>query len=97
MLTDYKSLSGSLYCRHACGECEPRCPNDVPVNTIMRYQHYFMSQGREKQAMEKYAALPRTNAAVCVDCVGHCEMACPYGVKVQGLLMAAHHTLSLDF
>ncbi|MEE9502828.1 MAG: aldo/keto reductase [Candidatus Aminicenantaceae bacterium] len=96
MLADYKSLSGNLYCRHACGECEPHCPHEVPVNTIMRYQHYFMSQGREKQAMEKYAALQRTNAAVCTDCEGHCEAACPFGVKVQGLLMAAHQTLSLD-
>ena len=96
MLADYKSFSGSLYCRHACGECEPHCPHDVPVNTIMRYQHYFMSQGREKHAMEKYAALQRTNAAVCTDCKGHCEAACPFGVSVQGLLMAAHQTLSLD-
>jgi len=96
MLADYKSFSGSLYCRHACGECEPNCPHDVPVNTIMRYQHYFMSQGREKHAMEKYAALPRTNAAVCTDCKGYCEAACPFGVSVQGLLMATHQTLSLD-
>jgi len=95
MLADYKSFSGNLYCRHACGECEPHCPYEVPVNTIMRYQHYFMSQGREKQAMEKYAALQRTSAAVCTDCEGHCEAACPFGVKVQGLLMAAHQTLSL--
>jgi predicted aldo/keto reductase-like oxidoreductase len=96
MLADYKSFSGSLYCRHACGVCEPNCPHDVPVNTIMRYQHYFMGQGREKHAMEKYAALQRTKAAVCTNCAGHCERACPFGVKVQGLLMAAHQTLSLD-
>jgi predicted aldo/keto reductase-like oxidoreductase len=96
MLADYKSFSGNLYCRHACGECEPHCPHEVPVNTIMRYQHYFMSQGREKHAMEKYAALQRTNAVVCSDCEGHCEAACPFGVSVQGLLMAAHQTLSLD-
>jgi predicted aldo/keto reductase-like oxidoreductase len=96
MLADYRSFSGSLYCRHACGICEPQCPHDVPVNTIMRYQHYFMSQGREKHAMTKYAALQRTNAAVCTDCKGHCEAACPFGVRIQGLLMAAHQTLSLD-
>ena len=96
MLADYESLYGSLYCRHACGECEPYCPHDVPVNTVMRYQHYFMSQGREKHAMEKYAALPRTKADICTDCTGHCEAACPFGVKVQGLLMAAHQTLSLE-
>lgn len=96
MLADYESFSGSLYCRHACGECEPHCPYDVPVNTIMRYQHYFMSQGREKHAMEKYAALERTNAEVCTDCAGFCEAVCPFGVRIQGLLMAAHQTLSLE-
>ena len=96
MLTDYETFSGSLYCRHACGECEPQCPHGVPVNTIMRYQHYFMSQGREKHAMEKYAALERSNAEVCTDCEGYCETACPFGVKIQGLLMAAHQTLSLE-
>ncbi len=96
MLADYKSLSSNLYCRHACGECESHCPHDVPVNTIMRYQHYFMSHGREKHAMEKYAALSRTKAEVCTDCAGQCERACPFGVKIQGLLMAAHQTLSLD-
>jgi predicted aldo/keto reductase-like oxidoreductase len=96
MLADYELFSGSLYCRHACGVCEPHCPHEVPVNTIMRYQHYFMSQGREKRAITKYAALKRTNAAVCTNCEGFCEAACPYGVKIQGLLMAAHQTLSLD-
>jgi len=96
MLADYESFSGSLYCRHACGKCEPACPHEVPVNTIMRYQHYFMSQGREKHAMEKYAALQRANAEACADCEGSCEAACPFGVSVQGLLMAAHQTLSLD-
>ncbi|MGD9346204.1 MAG: aldo/keto reductase [Candidatus Aminicenantes bacterium] len=96
MLADYSSFSSNLYCRHACGECESHCPHDVPVNTIMRYQHYFMSQGREKHAMAKYAALPRMNASICTGCEGHCEAACLFGVKVQGLLMAAHHTLSLS-
>ena len=97
MLDDYEALHGSLYCRHACGECEPLCPHGVPVNTIMRYQHYFMSHGREKYAMEKYADLQRMNAAVCTDCEGHCQATCPFGVQAQGLLMAAHQTLSLDY
>jgi predicted aldo/keto reductase-like oxidoreductase len=96
MLADYRSFSANLYCRHACGECEPICPHGVPVNTIMRYQHYFMSHGRQKHAMEKYSALQRTNATTCLSCEGYCEAACPFDVPVQGLLLAAHHTLSLD-
>jgi predicted aldo/keto reductase-like oxidoreductase len=93
LLEAYKKDCGSLYCRHACGLCEPACPYHVPVNTIMRYDHYFVSQGREKQAMGKYAAL-RSRADICQSCAGHCESACPYGLPVRALLSAAHQTLT---
>jgi predicted aldo/keto reductase-like oxidoreductase len=94
-LTAYKANYGEFYCRHACGECEPQCPYGVPVNTIMRYNHYFMGQGKEKAAMLEYASLPTKKADVCSNCEGHCEKACPYGVRVQGLLMLAHQNLTL--
>ncbi len=94
-LAAYRATYGEFYCRHACGQCEPRCPYGVPVNTIMRYNHYFMGQGKEKQAMLQYASLPTSKADVCSRCEGHCERACPYGVPVQGLLMMAHKTLTL--
>jgi predicted aldo/keto reductase-like oxidoreductase len=93
LLAAYKNDCGGLYCRHACGLCESSCPNRVPVNTIMRYDHYFVSQGREKLAMTKYAAL-QSRADFCQNCVGHCEWACPYGLPVRALLSAAHQTLS---
>jgi predicted aldo/keto reductase-like oxidoreductase len=93
LLAAYKNECGGLYCRHACGLCEPSCPYQVPVNTIMRYEHYFVSQGREKQAMAKYAVL-RSRADICQSCVGHCESSCPYGLPVRVLLSAAHQTLS---
>jgi predicted aldo/keto reductase-like oxidoreductase len=95
LLSAYKKECGSLYCRHACGLCEPECPHRVPVNTIMRYDHYFVSQGREKHAMAKYASLKSKKADKCQSCRGHCESACPYGVPVRSLLAAAHHTLTL--
>lgn len=96
MLTDYEYGLGRYYCRHACGLCEGSCPQSVPVNTIMRYFHYFASQGREKYAMEKYSSLSRNNAVICVECKeSSCEKTCPYGVPVQGLLVMAHHTLTL--
>jgi len=93
--TEQLKKEGSLYCRHACGVCEPHCPHEVPVNTIMRYDHYFVSQGREKHAMAKYAALKSTTADKCQSCAGYCEFACPYGVPVRALLSTAHHTLTL--
>lgn len=93
-LAAYKEGCGPLYCRHACGLCEPSCPLQVRINTIMRYNHYFDAQGREKYAMKKYAQLP-IKADSCKNCQGFCESACPYGVPIHSLLNLAHQTLSL--
>ncbi len=95
-LDSYREGCGELYCRHACGVCEPNCPHGVPVNTILRYQHYFTVQGREKDAMGFYAAIPGARAEACRDCPGHCEAACPHGVPVQGMLLVAHNTLTMS-
>lgn len=94
-LAHYRDACGRLYCRHACGLCEPECPRGVPVNTIMRYHHYFAAQGREKEAMAKYAHIPGARAEECGHCIGYCEKACPYGVPIQGMLLLAHHQLTL--
>ena len=95
LLASYKEECGSLYCRHACGVCEAACPSGVPVNTIMRYNHYFEAQGSEKYAMGEYAALETARADACRTCEGYCERACPYGVPVRGLLCLAHGQLTL--
>ena len=31
-----------------------RCPDQVPVSTIMRYAYYYQKQGRERFAMQKH-------------------------------------------
>lgn len=90
----YKEGCGSLYCRHACGLCESSCPHGVPVNSIMRYNHYYDAQGKEKYAMKNYAKL-LTNAEKCAQCSGYCESACPYDVPIHGLLNIAHRSLTL--
>ncbi len=94
MLAGYESVLGRYYCRHACGLCEPSCPHQVPINTVTRYGHYFDVQSREKQAIQKYAALNGTKADVCLECEGHCETACPHGVPVRSLLTRAHQNLT---
>jgi len=95
LLASFERECGSLYCRHACGVCESECPSGVPVNAIMRYNHYFEAQGSEKFAMEKYAALETPKAGACRTCAGFCEKACPYGVPVRTLLTMAHGHLTL--
>ncbi len=96
MLEAYREGCGALYCRHACGQCEPACPRGVPVNTILRYQHYFLGQRREKEAMGLYARIPGARADACRDCAAPCEVGCPHGVPVQGMLITAHDVLTLS-
>ena len=95
LLAAYEKECGSLYCRHACGLCEPVCPHGVPVNAIMRYNHYFEAQGYERFAMEKYAHLDAPHADLCRTCPGPCEQACPHGVPIRPLLVMAHRQLTL--
>ena len=95
LLAEYKEVYGPFYCRHACGQCEPACPRGVPVNSIMRFDHYFRAQKREQKAMAEYASLGSRNAGGCADCAGPCEKACPHGVPIQGLLIAADLRLTL--
>ncbi len=94
-INSLKDTFSPLYCRHACGLCESSCPNRVPVNTIMRYNHYFMAQSREKYAISQYLQLGKSNAGNCAGCIGNCEAACPYGVPIHALLEDAHKNLSL--
>jgi predicted aldo/keto reductase-like oxidoreductase len=94
-LAAFKQGPGKFYCRHACGLCESSCPHHVPVNTIMRYNHYFEAQGQEKYALSKYLELSGEKAAACSDCPGFCQQNCPYDVPIQGLLCMAHERLTL--
>jgi predicted aldo/keto reductase-like oxidoreductase len=94
-LEDYRQGCGELYCRHACGVCEPSCPKGVPINTIARYLQYSAAQGREREAMALYSDIPGAKADACGGCPAPCEAACPYGVPVQGLLLLADRQLTL--
>ena len=93
-LAAYEQGCGIFYCRHACGLCEASCPHHVPVNSIMRYNHYFVAQHREKHAMLKYSALPKAKADKCFNCEGYCEVACPFNVPIHSLLTKAHNRLA---
>jgi uncharacterized protein YbjQ (UPF0145 family) len=57
-LAAYKEGCGELYCRHACGECEPSCPHGVPVNTIMRFNHYFETQDGHQMIVTNIETIP---------------------------------------
>jgi predicted aldo/keto reductase-like oxidoreductase len=94
-LEEYRLVYSNQYCRHGCTICNEHCPLQLPVSTIMRYAYYYKCQGREKDAMQKYASLENLNATHCISCDAPCLRACPYGVQVQANLMQAHSLLTL--
>jgi len=94
-LEAFQLAYNNQYCRHACNLCAGKCPQDIPVSTIMRYAYYFECQQREKYAMGKYAALGSRDASGCAECGESCSGACPYGLDIQVNLIQAHKLLSL--
>ena len=61
----------------------------------MRYSYYFTGQGREKDAMGKYASLGDVNGERCMGCTAPCTGACPFGVNIRANLIAAHSLLTI--
>lgn len=94
LIDSYRKEFSHYYCRHACGICENVCPHKIPVNTIMRYNHYLMVQKREEHAISLYKELTGNKPDKCSDCSGLCQKRCPYGVVIKELLGFAHKNLS---
>jgi predicted aldo/keto reductase-like oxidoreductase len=94
MLRRYADAMYDQYCRF-CATCEQSCPHQVAVADVMRYAMYFTYYGREKEAMRLYNELPSAaTAAVCRDCSGDCEGACPFGRQIRAGLVDAHERLN---
>jgi predicted aldo/keto reductase-like oxidoreductase len=96
IMNDFRNKLGSLNCRIGCNLCEQACPYQVPVNSIMRYNYYFHSHGMEKAAMQHYQDLLGKKAALCRNCEGYCEQACPHGVLSRFLLAQVHEDLAMN-
>src|SRR5262245_57482683 len=95
LLERYDRLVANDYCRPGCGECLDRCPRDVPVNDILRYQMYAANYGFEKEAMRRYARLDAARRGdQCLDCPAPCEAACPFELPIRRKLLHAHRELA---
>lgn len=96
LIASYQKQAQHLYCRVSCKECLSVCPSHVAVNDVLRYAMYFENYGIEKEAIRYYAELaPGQKAFACSECPGHCQSACPYGLKVKDRLIHSHEILSV--
>lgn len=95
MLAEYQRQANDQYCRVSCQDCLSSCPDNVAVNDILRYKMYFEDYRMERDAMGYYAELEESMKPLnCTNCSGHCEKACPFGLKVKSKLVHAHEVLS---
>lgn len=75
-----------------CTQCQPHCPQQVPIADILRYERYAMDDHDWSKARKLYAKLPiQANACInCKTCMQHCSQ----GLKVPVQLARAHALLS---
>jgi hypothetical protein len=96
VISGYQHLTHDQYCRVSCSQCLSSCPHHVAINDILRYRMYFEDYKREKDAILHYAKLDNNKKPwECTSCIGYCEQACPYGLKVKEKLLQAHKLLSV--
>jgi predicted aldo/keto reductase-like oxidoreductase len=89
-----RAVEGS-YCAPHCGVCLGSCPENVPINDVLRHRMYFEDYRSEKDAMDLYARL-EINASACVGCSAPCLGSCPLGIQIQERTKGAHAMLSLS-
>lgn len=96
VIAEYQNRAGKDYCRVSCSQCLAACPENVAINDILRYGMYFEDYKMEKEAMYNYASLDSLKKPLgCKRCIGNCESACPFELKVKEKLIHAHEILTV--
>jgi len=94
LLERYDARVSGIYCRPGCGACLESCPNDVPVDDVLRWRMYSENYGRHAEASGRYATLdPARSPERCVGCAAPCVSACPFDLPVQSRLLGAARLL----
>jgi predicted aldo/keto reductase-like oxidoreductase len=75
-----------------CTQCQPHCPQQVPIADILRFERYALDDHDWSKARKLYAELP-VKADACVDC-RTCASHCPQGLGIPEKLSATHALLS---
>ncbi|MEM7412655.1 MAG: aldo/keto reductase [Myxococcota bacterium] len=94
VLERYAELIAGTQCRPHCDVCLSSCPEQRPIDDILRYRMYFENFGAEKEAMRLYAGLER-QADACAGCAAPCLGSCPDGIDIADRMRGAHELLRL--
>ena len=95
VLEKYDRLIAGTHCRQHCGVCLDSCPEQLPIDDVLRYRMYFEDYKDEKEAMRLYSRLEK-QADVCVSCSAPCLGTCPHGIHIQHRMTGAHQLLTLS-
>ena len=93
-LDKYDRLIAGKHCYQHCGACLDACPEQLPIDDVLRYRMYFEDYGEEREAMRLYSRLEK-QADVCLGCSAPCTASCPHGVPIQERTQGAHRMLTL--
>jgi predicted aldo/keto reductase-like oxidoreductase len=91
-LEKYDRLIAGDYCQPHCGQCLDSCPQDLPINDVLRYRMYAKEYDWAAEGRSKYALLEH-DASICVGCPAPCRGACPHGVPIRATMLDAHYVL----
>ena len=75
-----------------CTQCQPYCPQQVPIAEILRFERYALDDHDWNKARKLYAEIDR-KADSCLNC-GTCLPHCPQGLMIPEKLASAHVLLS---
>jgi predicted aldo/keto reductase-like oxidoreductase len=75
-----------------CTQCQPHCPQQVPIAEILRFERYAVDDNDWNKARTLYAKLPRKGDACmsCETCIPYCSQ----GLRIPDKLAEAHALLS---
>jgi len=75
-----------------CAQCQPHCPQQVPIAEILRFERYAMDNHDWGKAKKLYAGLDCKGDA-CVRCET-CIPFCPQELQIPEKIAAVHILLS---
>jgi predicted aldo/keto reductase-like oxidoreductase len=91
-LERYDQVVAGDYCQPHCGLCLDSCPEELPINDVLRWRMYAKDYRWPEEGRARYAALEK-NASVCVGCPAPCGSACPHGIPIRDAMLDAHRVL----